>query len=160
CGRSMRSIDRGEAHFDHALRSVLLLSYVAVRQGDAVGLLTFGGVDRWLPPVKGPGAMKSLLHAVYDLETTTQAADYTAAATRLMSRLRKRALVVVVSNLRDEDGSELASSLALLRRRHLVMVASLREAALDEALERPIVGLDDALRAGAIHHYLDARRQA
>ena len=68
--------------------------------------------------------------------------------------------MVVISNLRDEEGSEIASSLRLLARRHLVLLASLREGVLDDALERPIRGLDDALRAGAIHHYLAARGRA
>lgn len=160
CGRSMRSLDRGQAHFDHALRSLLLLGYIALRQGDSVGLMTFGGVRRWVAPVKGPGAMKALLHGVYDLEASTDASDYAEASTRLMGRLRKRALVVIVSNLRDEDGSELAASLRLLRRRHLVLVASLREPALDRALDEPVVTFEDALRAGAIHDYLIARRRA
>ena len=44
-----------------------------------------------------------------------------------MTRLRKRALVVIVSNLRDEDDDTLAPALALLQPRHLVLFASLRE---------------------------------
>ena len=38
CGRRMRSQDGELSHFDHALNACLLLSYVALRQGDAVGL--------------------------------------------------------------------------------------------------------------------------
>jgi len=160
CGRSMRSLDGGEAHFDHALRSLLLLAYVALRQGDAVGLMTFGGVERWIAPTKGPGAMRTILHGVFDLETTRSASDYAEAAMRLMGRQRRRALVAVISNLRDEDGSEMASSLRLLKRRHLVLVASLREAALDHVLETPVADFEDARRVGAVHHYLNARRLA
>ena len=46
CGRRMRADDRrgavGTAHFDQVLNAVMLLSYVALAQGDAVGALTFG----------------------------------------------------------------------------------------------------------------------
>ncbi len=41
CGRQMRSQDGELSHFDHALNACLLLSHVALRQGDAVGLSTF-----------------------------------------------------------------------------------------------------------------------
>ena len=48
CGRRLRAVDDGQAHFDHALNAALLLAWVALRQGDRVGLLTFGGRDRFL----------------------------------------------------------------------------------------------------------------
>jgi uncharacterized protein (DUF58 family) len=160
CGFKMRAIDDGEAHFDHALNSVLLLTYVAVRQGDAVGLMTLGGSDRWLPPQKGPAAMKSMLDAVYDLETNRTHPDFTRAATELMARQRRRALVVVVSNLRDEDADEVSAAVKLMRRRHLVLLASLREASLDAAIDGGVSGFKTALRTGAIHHFLTARRRS
>ncbi len=159
CGRRMRAADDTGTHLDHALNAVLLLSYVALRQGDSVGLVTFGSNDRFLPPVKGRLAMRSVLNAVYDLESSTAAPDYTAAAERLTRLHNRRALVIVISNLRDEDQSELTLALSLLQRRHLLVMASLREKALDEALDTPLQSLDDALLVSATHQYLGARRQ-
>jgi uncharacterized protein (DUF58 family) len=68
CGRQMRSHDGELSHFDHALNACLLLSYVALRQGDAVGMSTFAG-DKpcHVAPVKGSGQLNVLLNAVYDL---------------------------------------------------------------------------------------------
>ena len=160
CGRTMHALDAGRAHFDHALNAALLLSWVALRQGDAVGLLTFGGPMRWLPPTKGAGALTEVLHAVYDLETTTAVPDYTQAASDLIARQRRRALIVVLANLRDEDGEEMRGALHLLGRRHLVLLASLRETVLEDALDAPVASLPDALRVTAIHDYLAARRRA
>ncbi|HET9299964.1 MAG TPA: DUF58 domain-containing protein, partial [Candidatus Polarisedimenticolaceae bacterium] len=160
CGRTMHARDAGRAHFDHALNAALLLSWVALRQGDAVGMLTFGGPMRWLPPTKGAGALTEVLHAVYDLETTTAVPDYTQAASDLIARQRRRALIVVLANLRDEDGEEMRGALHLLGRRHLVLLASLRETVLEDALEEPVASLPDALRVTAIHDYLAARRRA
>jgi len=160
CGRRMRAVDDGEVHFDHALNSVLLLTYVALRQGDAVGLMTLGGCDRWLPPQKGPAAMNAMLERVYDLETQPSAPDFSKAATELMAYQRRRALVVVVSNLRDEDADEVAAAVRLMRRRHLVLLASLRETSLDQALEQPVSDFTQALRTGAAHHFLASRRRA
>ena len=159
CGRRMRAQDGDLTHFDHVLNTVLLLAYVALRQGDAIGFQTFSGPERWLPPVKGPAGLQSILHLVYDLETTQSPSDYLEAATRLMIHQKRRALVVLISNLRDEDSDEIVPALRLLRTRNLVLLASLRESILREKLEQPPRDLKDALRTASIHRYLGARRK-
>lgn len=160
CSRRMRAREGDLAHFDHALNAVLLLAYAAVRFGDAVGLATFSGEPRWVPPGKGPAAISRLLAAVYDLESSAEPADYMTAAVRLAALERRRALVVVVSNLRDEDASEVLPALKLLRQRHLVLFASLRESALAAAAAGPTGTLDEALFVAALRQYLAARERA
>jgi uncharacterized protein (DUF58 family) len=49
-GRRMRARDGELAHFDHALDAALVVSYLALRQGDAVGLFATGGEQRWVAP--------------------------------------------------------------------------------------------------------------
>jgi uncharacterized protein (DUF58 family) len=66
----------------------------------------------------------------------------------------------VLSNLRDEDDDGLADALGLLRQRHLVVLASLREAILDAALRAPLDSLDDGLTHAATAGYLSDRRRA
>ncbi len=162
CGQKMhaRDGDAGLAHFDHALNAVLLLSHVVLRQGDAVGLMTFGGERRWLAPRKGVGSLTPLLNGIYDLSTSLEASDYPEIARELMRRVTKRSLVILVTNLRDEDSEELRLAAGLLRRRHLVLVASLRESVLDEVLAAGVSELADALRVAAAHEYLEQRRVA
>ena len=160
CGRKMHARDEALSHFDHALDAVLLLAHVALRQGDAVGLCTFSGARRFLAPRKGTAQLKRVLNAVYDLESSARASDYSAAAQSLANALHKRALVVVVSNLRDEDHEELLAAARLLGRRHLVLVASMKERALAQALAAPVRDLDSALTNAATHQYLLARRLA
>jgi uncharacterized protein (DUF58 family) len=160
CGRRMRAQDGDLSHFDHVLNAALLLAYAAARHGDAVSLQTFSGEPRWVPPAKGKAATTAVLSAVYDLEASMEPPDYLAAATRLAARVRRRALVVLLTNLRDEDASELLPALALLRQRHLVLVASLRETVLSETLAAPPEGFREALLAGACRHYLEARQRA
>jgi uncharacterized protein (DUF58 family) len=160
CGRRMLSRDGPLSHFDHALDAALLLADVALRQGDAVGLMTMGGVERWLPPRKSRSMLNTLLAASYGLQPTHASPDFQAAAISLATRLGKRAMVVWLSNLRDEDDEELAAAIGLLRRRHLVVLASLREPVLDAALRAPVSGLDDALTHAATAEYLEQRRRA
>jgi uncharacterized protein (DUF58 family) len=157
CGRRMHARDGDLTHFDHVLNTVLLLSYVALRQGDAVGIMTFSGETRWLPPVKGTVGLQAILRLTYDLETSTQPSDYLEAATALMSRQKRRALVILLSNLRDEDSEEVVPALRLLRTRNLVLLSSLRETVLRDSLTKPPASLHDALRLSAVHRYLAER---
>ncbi len=157
CGRRMRAMDGTLPQFDHCINATLLLSYIALRQGDQVGLLSFGGTNRWLPPVKGQHSMSVLLNHLYDYQSTPEPSDFSEAVERLMTRQRRRALVVLLSNLRSEDGTHLLQPLQLLRRRHLVVVASLRERTVVERMKRPVANFDDALIHASAAEYLGSR---
>jgi uncharacterized protein (DUF58 family) len=160
CGRHMRSQDGELAHFDHALNACLLLSYVALRQGDAVGLSTFAVEQpRYLAPVKGAGQLNVLLNTVYDLKSTQRSADYQAAVTQLLARQKRRALVVLMTNLRDEDDDELLTAVKRLSKRHRVLVASLREDVLDRLRQAPVQTLPEALTYCGTVDYLNARAE-
>ena len=132
-GRRMLAKDADLSHFDHALNAMILLSYVALRHGDAVGLMTMGEQRRWLPPRKGMDAVNALLNHVYDVQPQPIEIDYIAAATELAGLQRRRSLIVLLTNVREEDSDDLRAAMVLLRRRHLVVLASLRERALDSA---------------------------
>lgn len=160
CGRRMAARDDDLSHMDHVLDAALLLAYVALRQGDAVGLATLGGVARFAAPAKSMATLDRLTELVYDLQPTPSSPDFHGAAVDLSLRLRKRALVVLLTNLRDEDDDTLLPALSLLRQRHLVMVASLRERILDAALARPVDTLADALTHAATAEYLEQRHEA
>jgi uncharacterized protein (DUF58 family) len=73
--------------------------------------------------------------------------------------LQKRSLVVLLTNLRDEDDATLFPALAQLRRRHLVLLASLRETGLDKLREGEIGDFDGALGYAAAIEYLQARQR-
>ncbi len=159
CGRRMRSQDAELTHFDHALNAALLLAYAALRQGDAVGACTFAGEQaRHVTPAKGQHHLHVLLNALYDLQPTQQPADYGAAVDRLLARQQRQALVIVLSNLRDEDDAELHGALQRLSRRHRVLLVSLREEVLDQLRLRPVQSLDDALDYCGAQDYLNARQ--
>jgi uncharacterized protein (DUF58 family) len=160
CGRRMTAVDDETSHFDHALDATLLLAYVGLRQGDSVGLLTMNGPARYLAPSRSAAAVNRILAAVYDLQPGAMAPDYYSAAVNLSRRLRKRALVVIITNLRDEDDDTLAPGLRLLQRRHLVVLANLRERVVDDTLSGPTRDFNDALTRAAAAEYRLARDAA
>jgi uncharacterized protein (DUF58 family) len=150
CGRRMMARDATLSHFDEVLNATLLLAYVALRQGDSAGLMTFADAEpRFVPPRKSRSTLNIFLNTLYDAQPTLRPPDYHAAAVNLSRRLKRRSLIVVLSNLRDEDEETLLPALALLERKHLVLFANLRESALDRARTEPVRDLEGALRYGA-----------
>jgi len=159
-GRRMIAKDAELSHFDHALNAMLLLSYVALRQGDAAGVMTIGEKRTWLPPHKGMSAINGLLNHVYDIQPQAMEIDFVAAATEVAVRQRRRSLIVLLTNVREEDSDDLQVAVDLLKRRHLVILASLRERALDDTLAHKVRDFDDSLMYAATNQYLEARRES
>lgn len=159
-GRRLLAQDDRLSHFDHVLNASLALAYIALRQGDAVGMLACSGEDmRWLPPQQGSGGMDMLLGAGYDLQAQPVATDYVSAASTLQLHQRRRAFVVLITNVRDEDDEELRMAVSMLSRRHLVLVVSLRELALDQAAGEVGESVESAVRSASAMSYL-AEREA
>lgn len=158
CGRQMRSKDGELSHFDHALNASLLLAYVALRQGDALGLYNFATEQRrFLAPAKGQLQLNALLNGVYDLVETRQPADFRRAASEVLTRQKRRALVVILTNLRDENDEDLLDAVRQLSRRHRLLVVSLREPVLDASRHQPVRSLQDALDYCGTLSYLNSR---
>lgn len=162
CGRRMKSLDElnGSAlgHFDQALNALFLLAFVALKQGDAVGVATFAeDRPRTLAPHKGLATLEHLFQNLFDLHPTTHASDYLGAAEAFLRQFRKRSLVILLTNLRDEDDATLLPALQLLRGRHLVILANLREGVVDALLAQPVMNFEAALDHAAAHDYLAHR---
>ena len=169
CSRRMRAMDDRLSHFDQCLNAMLLLAHVALKQGDEIALQTLASPDRrerTLPPGRGQRQFGALLETVFDLQAGPTYPDFLVGATRLMNQQTRRSLVVILTNLRDEDHDELDPALALLRKRHLVVLADLREqiaaehdiaqSARDAALEEALLTAGKALyrsqRSAATRH--------
>lgn len=159
CGNRMNTRGDDLSDFDYALNAALYLAKTALGQGDSVGMLSFGQQTRWVPPVKGVRGLSSLLNRFYDLYPGTLASDYILAAETLMACQRKRALVVLITNLRDADSPDLNQFVDLVAGRHLVLVASLREPLLDLILQGPVRDFEDALTLGSAAGFLQRRKQ-
>jgi len=141
-GRMMTNETAGLSLLDHALNAALLLSYVAISHGDAVGLLCFSDeVHRFVSPAGGRRQMNRLLHAVFDQFPRRVESRYDRAFLHLSSNCRKRCLVILITNIIDEVNSrQVYDYLGTIIGRHLPLAVWLRErslfAAADEANPR------------------------
>ena len=165
CGRRMRAADPqsgiGATHFDQSLDALMLLAFVALSKGDAVGAMTFGtavGGEKRFAPRKGRQTLNALMAELGDVEPSPTFSDYLTAAAELVQRQRKRGLVVVITNCRDEDSAELAAALALLRSRHLVVLANLKEQIVGQIAAQTLSNPLSVLEVAAAVEYDQRRR--
>jgi uncharacterized protein (DUF58 family) len=151
-GRMMTQLaGDGQSRFEHALTAALVLADVAVSSGDQVGLLLFDDeVRAWLPPARGAPALTRLREALVPARATMTEPDYAGAFRTLATRHRKRALVVIFTDVVDERASHaLLAHTARGTARHLPLVVALHNDALTAAALPPRDARPDALYAAA-----------
>ncbi|MDR2160504.1 MAG: DUF58 domain-containing protein [Treponema sp.] len=151
------------ARFDSALNGVLLLAYVALKHGDAVAVSSFGAADRWIPPRKGISAFAGLMNGLYDLQSAPVPSSLFSALEQALARLSRRTFIILVSNFREEDGESLSWILPRIRRRHLLLLVSFREAEAEALARGPHDGkvrsAEEVLETAATRLYLESRRR-
>ncbi len=137
CGRMMTNEAAGLSLLDHALNAMLMLGYVALRQGDSVGLLAFSDeIHGYVPPRGGMAQMNRLLHAAFDRFPRLVESRYDQTFRYLASHCRKRSLVVLITNVIDEvNSNQIHRYLSNLVGRHLPLGVLLRDRRIFEAVE-------------------------
>ncbi|MFM2095876.1 MAG: hypothetical protein RIS70_3000, partial [Planctomycetota bacterium] len=161
CGRMMTNECQGLSLLDHAMNSMLMLSHVALRQGDSVGLISFSDeVHSYVPPRGGMRQMNQLIHATFDRFPNRVESRYDEAFLYLASRCRKRSLVVLFSNLIDEvNSNQLHQYLSSIMGRHLPLGVLLRDHTLFDAADDPSAGSENLFRSAAAAEILTWRHQ-
>jgi uncharacterized protein (DUF58 family) len=139
CGRLMTAESDGLAQLDHALNAVLMLSHVAARAGDQLGFLAFDAkVREFLAPAGGRRAAQRVARATYDLHPALVETDFEAAFSYLGTRLRKRALVLLFTQVIDDQSARaLLRQVRSLPARHLPCCVIFRDPELDRLAEPP-----------------------
>jgi uncharacterized protein (DUF58 family) len=161
CGRMMTNQAAGLSLLDHALNSMLMLSYVALQRGDSVGLVCFSDqIHTFVPPRGGRQQMNRLLHASFDRFPRLVESRYDEAFLYLGKQCRKRSLVVLVTNVIDEvNAHQVEQYLASMRGRHLPLGVLLRDRQLFEAADVEQPKGDELYHAAAAAEILSWRHQ-
>ena len=126
-GRLMTARIERETKLDAAVHAALALMSAATRAGDKTGLAVFGRrIKTYLPPKRGVEHLDAALEALHAVEPEMIEPSYARAFEFIAANSKQRSLVVVLTDLVDEEGSsELLSSLKLLRPRHLPLVVTI-----------------------------------
>lgn len=159
-GRTMLSELGALTKADHAVNAATLLAHVASRHGDWVGLFAFSGAPRlFVPPRKNQ--FQQVLSALYGLQPERVESDYERSFLEAAKRLRKRALVVLLTDLTDPDSSaRLRHHVGLLTRKHLVLCAALSDYELYDLSARAPQESRDLYERTVATALLEDRRQA
>ena len=119
----------GVPRLDHAMDAVMMLTAVATRLGDRAGLVAFDDqVRAVVPPGHTRDQLSRVTEAMYSLEPALVESDYRGAFAETLSRFRRRAMLVIYTELAAEAVTEtLLPALPLIARDHLVVVASVTD---------------------------------
>lgn len=124
-----RDADDGETVLERYITAALVLSLACRQQGDLFGLVTFSDTVHSFVRAGGTHAhYDACRNALLNLAPRIVAPDYAEVAATVDTRLRRRAMLVFLTELDDpvlsEDFLKVAGALS---RRHLMAVASVRE---------------------------------
>jgi uncharacterized protein (DUF58 family) len=128
-GRLMTARIEQETKLDSAVHAALALMSAAARAGDNAGLMVFGRkIKSFLPPGRGHDHMDAALEALYSVEPEMIEPSYSRAFEYIAANSKRRSLVILITDLVDEEASkELLSALRLLRPRHLPLVVTIAD---------------------------------
>ena len=123
---------------DYAINTTLMTAYVSTLKGDKVGLIAFADtVHQYLAPKPGKKQFLTMLETIYALPVHTVEADFETAFKYLASKQRKRALIILFTDILDKDSAEgVAAYVAQLSRHHLVACVTLTDSGIVELAEQ------------------------
>ncbi|HBE81644.1 MAG TPA: DUF58 domain-containing protein [Pyrinomonadaceae bacterium] len=161
-GRLMTGRIDGETKFDTAIHAALALMSACARAGDNAGVVVFGRrVRKYLPPKRGLEHMDAVLEALHDMEPELIEPSYARAFQFISSNLKKRAFVVILTDLVDKDSSrELINSLKLMRPRHLPLVATIGDRDLNAMVSTRPEDIRDVFKQSAAEEIIHQRESA
>lgn len=128
-GRVMAGQVGGVPRVEHAMDAVMMLTAVATRLGDRAGLVAFDRQVRAIvAPSHGPSQLGRVTEAMYRLEPALAESDYRGAFTATLARFRRRAMLIVLTELLEQAvGEFLAPALPLICARHLVVIGAVQD---------------------------------
>ncbi|MDF1702417.1 MAG: DUF58 domain-containing protein [Planctomycetota bacterium] len=133
-GRLMSEPVAGVPKVDHAVTAGLVLAYAALRTGDRVGFYAFDAKpQQWMEPTAGAAAFPRISHRASEVDYAEAETNYTLGLAELGVRLRRRTLVVLLTDFVDSITTELMiEHVAHLTRKHLVVFVALSDPAWHE----------------------------
>src|SRR6266540_157985 len=160
-GRTMAGRVEKVPRLDHAMDAVMMLTAVATRLGDRASLVAF---DSEVRAAVNPGHTRDQLsrvtEAMYALEPRLVESDYRGAFAETLVRFRRRAMLVVLTELAEQAVAEtLLPALPLIARNHLVVVASVTDPEVETWARSTPAQAGGAYRKAAATASLEARRR-
>jgi uncharacterized protein (DUF58 family) len=161
-GRLMGEIVGDQPRIEHAMNAAVMLAYVAQTRGDSFGTICFSNrIESVLPPIRGASIMPRVLECLYNVQLRPVESDYWQVIAEAMSALRRRSLVIMLTDVLDAAGSAgLINNLARAARRHLVLCVVMTDPRVAETAHATPGDSEGAWRKAAASDLLRRRRLA
>ncbi len=160
-GRLMGTAVNGGTKLDCAVDSGLIIARVALETGDRCGLGVFDSkVKGYLSPVAGVASHRILIDRLYNVQPAWVETNFAPMFATLQSRQRKRALLVILSDIMELETTErYRAALLSLKQRHEVLFAALRTPLLRHAADAMVDEAKDAARKAFALRLMREREQ-
>ncbi len=136
-GHLMSSTLDGIPKLDHAINAALMLGYTSLRAGDRVGV--FGFDSRVRLTAEPFGSMQNfarLQRLTSEIDYRHEETNFTLGLVELISRLKRRSLIVLQTDFVDTITAELmVENIQRLAARHVIIFVTLRDPELFAAVE-------------------------
>jgi uncharacterized protein (DUF58 family) len=170
CGRTMAALVGGATtgaadavhavpRLEHAMDAAQAVTRLATGLGDRVGMVVFSDrVLATLPPRRQADQLRRVTGELATVRPALAESDYRAAFVTALDRFPRRALLMVLTELASEATTQtLLPALGLLRRRHLVVVAAVRDPVIEAWRRTPAATVEESYRRAAAVGTLDRR---
>jgi uncharacterized protein (DUF58 family) len=136
--------------------AALVMGLAADRQGDVFGMLAFDDrVRKFVPAKNGRAHYDVCRDALYTLQARSVTPDFGELFGFIATKIRRRALLIILTNLDDPILAEnFTAHIDLVSRRHLVLVNMLKPAGADPLFSDPSVKSVDDIYAKLGGHLL------
>jgi uncharacterized protein (DUF58 family) len=136
-GHRMAAMTTRIRRVDHAVNAAVLVAYICNRMEDRVGMLSFGAqVDSGIPQGRGASHQSRVAAYSSSIQAEYIHTDYLALGAHVRRRLRRRALVLIVTTLPEAGEQQaLVRAVGMMVPTHLPLVVVLSDPALRAAAE-------------------------
>ncbi len=137
-GRMMQSPVGRMSKLDYAINATLLLAYVAAGVGDKVGMMSFADeVQHFIAPRQGRAQFYRILDSLYAVEARPVEPDYGKGLTYLAHKQRRRALVIIFTDITGGASIEnLIQHVRQLARHSLPLVVTISDPEINDMARR------------------------
>ncbi|MEM1131918.1 MAG: DUF58 domain-containing protein [Pseudomonadota bacterium] len=144
CGKAMCEPIDGLPRVDRAVQAALLTGFAALKSGDRAALMAFAAQPEIFSPfVTGTREFHRFQSEAGAIDYRHQETNFTLAMATLAARLKRRSLIVILTDFADTTSAELMlESVGRLVDRHLVLFVVMKDAVLEDIAEQAPADID------------------
>ena len=160
-GRLMAGQVASVPRSEHAMDAIMAVTTVATGLGDRAGLLVFDKQVRTSVSASAQSTQLSrITNAMFDIEPELAESDYHGAFTETLVRFNRRTMLIIHTELVEQTvGEFLLPALPLLTRSHVVVIASVRDPAVEQWASSAPADAEEAHRHAAARAALAERQR-